>query len=186
MKEREPISQPPRLTRRAFAKVLIVLSGITAFAPLLAIAEYISGKKSKSESKYPRTRIAKKNDVLPNNALIFMYPHEARPAMLLHLEAGTYFVGNYWEGTKRFELDSERFVAYDVTCTHLGCQVGWIESEKKMGPSCHGARFSPVDGTVLAGPPLRPLPKIKTEIEDNGDIYADGYESGLPLYGEEG
>jgi len=28
------------------------------------------------------------------------------------------------------------------------------------------------------------LPKIKLEIDDQGDIYANGYESGLPLYGE--
>ena len=30
-----------------------------------------------------------------------------------------------------------------------------------------------------------PMPKIKLEIDTNGDIYANGYESGLPLYGEE-
>jgi Rieske Fe-S protein len=37
----------------------------------------------------------------------------------------------------------------------------------------------------LGGPPPRPMPKIKLEIDSNGDIYANGYESGLPLYGEE-
>ena len=29
-----------------------------------------------------------------------------------------------------------------------------------------------------------PLPKVKLEIDDQGEIFANGYESGLPLYGE--
>lgn len=103
---------------------------------------------------------------------MFEYPHKDRPAVLIHLPDG--------------------YVAYDSLCTHLGCQVhfdktvvaGWENNPNQTFRSCHGGVFHPKTGDVLSGPPPRPLPKIKLEIDDQGDIYANGYESGLPLYDE--
>ncbi|MFQ6134453.1 MAG: ubiquinol-cytochrome c reductase iron-sulfur subunit [Nitrososphaerales archaeon] len=135
--------------------------------------------------KVRRVKIANKKDVQTDGRLMFSYPTETRPALLLHIGPDEYDVGNYWEESRTVILKEDQFVAYDGICTHLGCPVGWLGGEKKMGPSCHGARFSPVDGTVRAGPPRRQIPKIKLEIDAEGDIYANGYESGLPLFGWE-
>jgi Rieske Fe-S protein len=74
----------------------------------------------------------------------------------------------------------------------LGCQIhfdkepikGWENRKDNLFCACHGGVFDARSGDVLAGPPPRPMPKIKLEIDTNGDIYANGYESGLPLYGE--
>ena len=183
-KETGSFSQVGKITRRTFAKLLIIASGVLASTPLLAAAEFLFSPRS-TNGKYPRRRIANQSQLAQGEALVFAYPRGDRPAILLHLQPGTYQTGNHWEGTGEVVIDSERFVAYDAVCTHLGCQLGWMAEEKKMGPSCHGARFSPVDGTVLAGPPPRPLPKIRLEVDDNGDVYATGYEGGLPLYGED-
>ena len=56
------------------------------------------------------------------------------------------------------------FAAYDATCTHEGCRVGWNASLGLIVCPCHGAEFDPAThGAVVAGPttvPLLELPLI--------------------------
>lgn len=52
--------------------------------------------------------------------------------------------------------------AVSLTCTHMGCTVGWNAAETSWDCPCHGSRFSP-DGTVLNGPAVRPLRQIEVE-----------------------
>lgn len=50
----------------------------------------------------------------------------------------------------------------DITCTHMGCTLGWNSAEKTWDCPCHGGRFSP-DGTLLEGTPKNPLKIIYKE-----------------------
>lgn len=59
-------------------------------------------------------------------------------------------------------------VALSAVCTHLGCIVQWETDKYEFLCPCHGGRYS-VDGTVLAGPPPRPLPKFPVAVE-NGTV----------------
>jgi glycine/D-amino acid oxidase-like deaminating enzyme/nitrite reductase/ring-hydroxylating ferredoxin subunit len=47
--------------------------------------------------------------------------------------------------------------AVSARCTHLGCLVAFSQAETAWECPCHGSRFG-VDGEVLHGPAVRPLP----------------------------
>ena len=62
------------------------------------------------------------------------------------------------------KLADGTYVAYDATCTHEGCRVGWDAAQAVLLCPCHGAAFDPTNhGAVLGGPtdiPLAELPII--------------------------
>ena len=61
--------------------------------------------------------------------------------------------------------DGDRTIrALSATCTHLGCQVRWDGKDKKFRCPCHGGVYAP-DGSVLEGPPPRPLETIDARID---------------------
>ncbi|MFB6153316.1 MAG: ubiquinol-cytochrome c reductase iron-sulfur subunit [Halodesulfurarchaeum sp.] len=76
------------------------------------------------------------------------------------------------------------FVAYSAVCTHLGCTVGWEESDEKpsnvspeqqRGASllcpCHLSSFNPYQGAVvMGGPAPRPVPQIGIKVNKEGTI----------------
>lgn len=59
-------------------------------------------------------------------------------------------------------------VAFSAVCTHLGCVVQWVKEKQHFLCPCHAGTFS-TDGTVIAGPPPRPLPKLPV-IEAGGNV----------------
>jgi cytochrome b6-f complex iron-sulfur subunit len=58
------------------------------------------------------------------------------------------------------------FVAYSLTCTHLGCTIE-PDSEEGFTCPCHGSRYTK-DGLVLKGPATKPLRQLRLEtLEDH-------------------
>jgi cytochrome b6-f complex iron-sulfur subunit len=55
--------------------------------------------------------------------------------------------------------------ALSAVCTHLGCTVQWHPEEKKFICPCHQGIYD-FNGTVLSGPPLRPLEKLQVKVRD--------------------
>jgi len=51
-------------------------------------------------------------------------------------------------------------------CTHLGCIIRWEDRNKRFLCPCHKGVFAP-DGSVVSGPPPRPLDRYRVETEKN-------------------
>ena len=64
------------------------------------------------------------------------------------------------------------FVAMSNICTHLGCRVRWISDQERFFCPCHNGVFAK-DGTVLAGPPPRPLDRYEVKLE-GGTVFILG------------
>ena len=61
----------------------------------------------------------------------------------------------------------EDLLILNSRCTHLGCTVNWKAEDKVFLCPCHDAKFS-LEGTVLGGPPPRPLDHF-SEFRVTGD-----------------
>ena len=50
-------------------------------------------------------------------------------------------------------------IAFDPRCTHAACAYRWSDEADRFQCGCHDGRFA-LDGTVLSGPPPRPLDRF--------------------------
>jgi thiosulfate dehydrogenase [quinone] large subunit len=64
------------------------------------------------------------------------------------------------------KLADGTYVAYDATCTHQGCTVGWDARDGVLLCPCHGAAFDPAaHGAVLGGPTNQPLLELPIVVD---------------------
>ncbi len=66
--------------------------------------------------------------------------------------------------------DGEKFTVYNARCTHLGCSVFFDKEKRALHSPCHHGLFDVPTGTVLGGPPPRPLDALEWKVED-GSLY---------------
>jgi nitrite reductase/ring-hydroxylating ferredoxin subunit len=101
-------------------------------------------------------RIASVDDLAVGGTIVFDYPGEHDPCVLVRVAADSY-------------------VAYSQKCTHLSCAVIPQPDKGVLHCPCHEGYFDLQSGRPIAGPPSRPLPRIHREVRD-GAIYATGVE----------
>jgi menaquinol-cytochrome c reductase iron-sulfur subunit len=63
----------------------------------------------------------------------------------------------------------DKFVAFAINCTHLGCPVRWMPAAELFLCPCHGGVYYK-DGTVAAGPPPKPLTRYPVRVNEKGDV----------------
>ncbi len=140
------------LARREFTKFLVLTSGaFVAGQCWIGLMSLL-----RDEKPFPEKRIAAENDVLPGGVAEFRYPTEHDPCLLIRLRDG-------------------RLVAYGQQCSHLSCAVIPEPEQGHLRCPCHNGYFEINEGRPIAGPPRRPLPRIRVEVRD-GVIYATGVE----------
>ncbi|MEJ2011699.1 MAG: ubiquinol-cytochrome c reductase iron-sulfur subunit [Anaerolineales bacterium] len=59
----------------------------------------------------------------------------------------------------------DKFTAFSVNCTHLGCPVRWLDDAHLFMCPCHGGVYYQ-DGSVAAGPPPKSLIEYPVRIQD--------------------
>jgi menaquinol-cytochrome c reductase iron-sulfur subunit len=82
---------------------------------------------------------------------------------------------NGWERTATnyglyvYRKNEQEVHVFSDICTHLGCKVTWHEDQKHYISPCHDGHFD-IDGSVVSGPPPRPLDIYAARIED-GELF---------------
>jgi menaquinol-cytochrome c reductase iron-sulfur subunit len=61
------------------------------------------------------------------------------------------------------------YIAISTRCAHLGCPVRYVQASAKFICPCHGGVYGK-DGSVDGGPPVRPLDRFYTKVE-NGRVF---------------
>ena len=124
------------------------MTGLAALAA--AVIVYLRGRAK----AYPALVVAQAGEIPVGGSKIFTYPTDIEPCILLRSPNDTY-------------------VAFSRMCTHASCAVHYQPEQNLLACPCHGGFFSAADGSVLSGPPPRPLPRIILE-RRGADILATG------------
>jgi len=150
-------TKSPRLNRREFTTIVMsFLGSIMGAAVGLPIIGYLISpavKVNKSES------------------WISLGPLEKYPIGKPVLFNFTKTKVTGWEritnsyGAYVIRQDDTNISVYSNICTHLSCRVTWHEDKQQFICPCHDGRFK-TDGTVVSGPPPRPLDQYEYKIED--------------------
>ncbi len=141
------------VTRREMVKFLTLGSMVLAIANWFTVigSRFLRGG-SKGEQM-----LGLSADLKVNASALFRYPTAKDPCIAVRTAEG-------------------KLVAYSQVCTHLSCAVVYDKEEQSLFCPCHNGRFDLDRGVPIAGPPTRPLPRVRLE-ERDGRIYATEREA---------
>ncbi len=147
------------VTRRELAKFLALGSALLAVATGLVA---LVARRPKRQS-FPERTVGRLSAIAVGESQQFRYPTDADPCILVRTDAG--------------------LCAYSQVCTHLSCAVVHRAANGGAAPGaqgdlfcpCHHGVFAVADGHPTAGPPTRPLPRIRL-VERGDEIVAVGVE----------
>ena len=140
------------VTRRQFAKFLT----LTSLGMFAGNAWILAKSLLHRAPVYPTVPVATLDEVPVGGVKLFTYPTPQDPCILVRAGA-------------------EVYVAYSQICTHLSCAVFFSAATRRLECPCHQGSFSIADGSVIAGPPPRPLPRVVLDRRGQ-DLVATGME----------
>ena len=131
------------VSRRQFSKFLV----LTSLAMFVGNVWILLKSLLTRRLTYPESLVGDLNDIPVAGVKLFSYPTPDDRCIMVRLAP-------------------DHVVAYSQKCTHLSCAVYYSAERQQLLCPCHNGVFSVRDGSVIAGPPPRPLPQI--EIETRG------------------
>lgn len=140
------------VNRRQFTKFLT----LTSFAMLAGNLWILVKAWFYRAPSFPRQAVAAADEIPVGGVKMFAYPTADDPCILVRTAADSY-------------------VAYSQKCTHLSCAVYYAPDQQQLECPCHQGFFAVSDGSVLQGPPRRPLPRIALE-RQGGELIATRVE----------
>ncbi|GAB5443801.1 MAG: hypothetical protein Fues2KO_41500 [Fuerstiella sp.] len=152
------VADESKTNRREFVAVAAASAGVMCCGQMAleAVTEQPSG--SVEDNSLPKLKLPKKIDDLQlGDAFVFHYPDHRTPCLLMRFDDTVY--------------------AFEQKCTHLACPVIPSEDHQQLKCPCHRGAFDSRTGQPLAGPPERPLRRVRIEQMDDGTLVAVGYDT---------
>ncbi len=143
------------VTRREMAKFLALGSGLLAAAS--GLVAVVGRWFWRSSLDGPRVRIGGLAAIVKDGSLLFRYPSEEDPCILVRGGDGALH-------------------AYSQVCTHLSCAVIHRPEQDSLFCPCHHGWFDAASGFATGGPPTRRLPRIRLEVAGD-EVYAVGRDA---------
>ena len=131
------------VNRRQFTKFLT----LTSFAMLAGNLWILARSIFYRAPSYRARAIAALDEIPVGGVKLFAFPTARDPCILVRTGADSY-------------------AAYSQKCTHLSCAVYYAREQNRLECPCHQGFFSIADGSVLQGPPQRPLPQVMLQKQD--------------------
>lgn len=162
---REPdddVASPADPDRRRFliTSIAVVGGGITA-AIAVPAAIFVTGSARATGAEEAWVRLGSASSIEPGAPPVLMKATvERRSGYRVEEQEISVFVTT---------TNGSEFSVLSNVCTHLGCRVRWVDDQDGFFCPCHNAVFGR-DGTVLQGPPPRPLDRFEFMVED-GQLY---------------
>lgn len=137
-------------SRRSFlSKFLAGILAVGSGGTLASIGAYLfPNEETRSALGSRQVRIGRAEDLAVGQGRLSLVGEE--PVWVVHLPSG--------------------FIGLSALCTHKGCTIKWESERRLFTCPCHDGLFDE-RGNVVAGLPLRPLPRFRVGIA-NGDLYA--------------
>ena len=150
-----PGETPQEISRRAFLSRAAALLGGAIGAALsgAGLGYFISPALREKAAAW--VDLGRADRFKPGTPILLEYTQRKRDAWITSESRSS-----AWVVTE----NGKDFTAFDPRCTHLGCPFHWSAADKKFLCPCHTAAFA-MDGTVLGGPPPRPLDRYETKLE---------------------
>ena len=136
------------VTRRQLTKFLV----LTSFGMFVGNLWILVRSMFSKAPSYPQQTVARLGEIPVGAVKLFTYPTKDDHCILVR-------------------TSENEHVSYSQKCTHLSCAVYYSRENNRLECPCHKGFFSIADGSVLQGPPSRPLPKIILESR-GGELLA--------------
>jgi len=152
------VSEEQPISRRKFLSFATwAIGGVIGVALGIPAIAYIFGPALKEEEAQTWIRVGSASKVELGEPTLFKVKIERKTGWVVNEEEISVYV---------LTDNGRDFVAMSSICTHLGCRVRWISDQEQFFCPCHNAAFDK-SGSVLSGPPPRPLDRYEVKVEDD-------------------
>ena len=152
------MSEGNQISRRNFLAIATwAIGGFIAFAMTIPAIAYIVGPALRREEAQDWIRLGSTSKVELGTPTLFKVKIQRQTGWILNEEEISVYV---------LTDNGRDYVAMSNICTHLGCRVRWISEQEQFLCPCHTAVFGK-DGSVVTGPPPRPLDQYEVKVEDD-------------------
>jgi menaquinol-cytochrome c reductase iron-sulfur subunit len=157
--------EPERqIGRRKFLSLTTwAIGGVIAAGLAIPAIAYIVGPALKREEAQDWIRLGPASKVELGTPTLFKTKIKQQTGWIVNEEELTVYV---------LTENGRDFIAMSNICTHLSCRVRWIAAQGQFFCPCHNGIFGK-DGSVISGPPPRPLDRYEVKVED-GQLYILG------------